>query len=102
MLGLNHRECDGKSGGSTNIPDNVGMASKLEPTKSAKVLNKKRNYAQFHLELGQSDFLLHACKTCGFEYSKGDEGDEKVHKTFHKNYTHGIPFKVSLELQLAV
>ncbi|KAK6231933.1 hypothetical protein SCA6_002006 [Theobroma cacao] len=28
-------------------------------------LNKKRSYAQFHLELGQSDFLLHACSTCG-------------------------------------
>ncbi|KAK6244435.1 hypothetical protein QUC31_010844 [Theobroma cacao] len=27
-------------------------------------LNKKRSYAQFHLELGQSDFLLHACSTC--------------------------------------
>ncbi|PPD73670.1 hypothetical protein GOBAR_DD29410 [Gossypium barbadense] len=25
-------------------------------------LNKKRSNAQFHLELGQSDFLLHACQ----------------------------------------
>ncbi|CAO2831821.1 unnamed protein product [Amaranthus hypochondriacus] len=58
-----------------------------------KILNKKRKYAQFHLELGQSDFLLHTCKICGIKYAKGDEIDEKVHTTFHKNYTHGIPFK---------
>lgn len=58
-----------------------------------KVLNKKRNYAQFHLELGQSDFLLHTCKICGIKYAKGDKADEKVHNTFHKNYTLGIPFK---------
>ncbi|KAI3447403.1 hypothetical protein Pfo_004068 [Paulownia fortunei] len=41
----------------------------------------------------QSDFLLHTCTTCGFKYASRDEGDEKFHKTFHKNYTHGIPFK---------
>ncbi|XP_021769539.1 protein CHROMOSOME TRANSMISSION FIDELITY 7-like [Chenopodium quinoa] len=58
-----------------------------------KNLNKKRKYAQFHLELGQSDFLLHTCKVCGIQYTKGDETDEKVHTSFHKNYTHGIPFK---------
>ena len=61
---------------------------------SGRTLNKKRSYAQFHLELGQSDFLLHSCSTCGFKYAPGDEGDEKVHKEFHKNYTHGIQFKV--------
>ncbi|OVA07137.1 N-acetyltransferase ESCO [Macleaya cordata] len=58
-----------------------------------KILNKKRSYAQFHLELGQSDFLLHTCSTCGLKYARGDEGDEKVHKEFHKTYTHGIQFK---------
>ncbi|KAM0883431.1 hypothetical protein ACQ4PT_031654 [Festuca glaucescens] len=31
----------------------------------AKVLNKKRSYGQFHLELGQPDFLLHTCAVCG-------------------------------------
>lgn len=62
-------------------------------SRKEKVLNKKRSYAQFHLELGQSDFLLHTCKICGINYTKGDEADEKVHSTFHKNYTHGIPFK---------
>ncbi|XP_075512449.1 protein CHROMOSOME TRANSMISSION FIDELITY 7-like [Primulina tabacum] len=66
--------------------DKIGMV------KCKNVLNK-RNYAQLYLEVGQSDFLLHTCKTCGFKYSTGDEGDEKVHKTFHKNYTHGILFK---------
>lgn len=70
-----------------NIVPNLGVP------KSGKVQNKKRKYAQFYLELGQSDFLLHTCTVCGFKYAKGDEGDEKFHKTFHKNYTHGIPFK---------
>ncbi|KAI9152787.1 hypothetical protein LWI28_001197 [Acer negundo] len=58
-----------------------------------KTLNKKRSYAQFHLELGQSDFLLHTCSTCGVKYAAGDESDEKAHKTFHKDYTLGIQFK---------
>lgn len=60
---------------------------------SSRNFNKKRNYAQFHLELGQSDFLLHSCSICGIKYAPGDEEDEKVHKTFHKNYTHGIQFR---------
>lgn len=55
---------------------------------------KKRSYAQFHLDFGQSDFNLHTCSTCGFKYSPGEEEDEKAHKAFHKDYTHGIPFKV--------
>lgn len=46
------------------------------------------------LKVGQSDFLLHTCKVCSFQYAAGDEEDEKVHRTFHKNYTHGLPFKV--------
>uniref|UniRef100_A0A803PFR4 Protein CHROMOSOME TRANSMISSION FIDELITY 7 n=1 Tax=Cannabis sativa TaxID=3483 RepID=A0A803PFR4_CANSA len=57
------------------------------------VKNKKRSYAQYHLDLGQSDFNFHNCSTCGFKYSPGDESDEKTHKEFHKNYTHGIQFK---------
>ncbi|KAK1358100.1 hypothetical protein POM88_051356 [Heracleum sosnowskyi] len=60
---------------------------------SSKVLSKKRNYAQFHLEFGQSDFLLHTCSTCGFKYATGDQEDENVHNSFHKTYTHGIQFK---------
>ncbi|KAF6161686.1 hypothetical protein GIB67_029130 [Kingdonia uniflora] len=61
---------------------------------SAKILNKKkRSYAQFHLELGQSDFLLHKCSMCGLKYARGDGDDEKIHKEYHKNYTHGIQFK---------
>lgn len=57
------------------------FAPDLGVAKSGKVLNKKRKYAQFFLELGQSDFLLHACTVCGFKYARGDEGDEKFHKT---------------------
>jgi hypothetical protein len=56
--------------------------------------NKKRSYAQFHLDLGQSDFTLRTCSTCGVKYAPGEEEDEKAHKAFHKVYTHGIPFKV--------
>ncbi|KAL9666290.1 hypothetical protein QQ045_000618 [Rhodiola kirilowii] len=69
------------------------------PTKNPKSLvgsrslNKKRSYAQLHLELGQSDFLLHSCSICGLKYAPGEADDEKLHTTFHKNYTHGLPFK---------
>lgn len=55
--------------------------------------NKKRSYAQFHLDLGQSDFNLRTCSTCGVKYAPGEEEDEKAHKAFHKVYTHGVPFK---------
>ncbi|KAM0940420.1 putative transcription regulator GNAT family [Dioscorea sansibarensis] len=58
-----------------------------------KILNKKRSYAQYHLELGQSDFLLHTCNVCGLMYAKGEEDDEKVHKEFHKEYYEGVRFK---------
>ncbi|XP_062093832.1 protein CHROMOSOME TRANSMISSION FIDELITY 7-like [Humulus lupulus] len=57
------------------------------------MVKNKRSYAQYHLDLGQSDFNFHSCSTCGFKYSPGDESDEKAHKEFHKNYTHGIRFK---------
>ncbi|CDO99933.1 unnamed protein product [Coffea canephora] len=49
--------------------------------------------AQLHLDLGQSDFLLHTCSTCGVKYACGDEADEKLHKELHKDYPHGIKFK---------
>lgn len=65
---------------------------------SQTVLNKKRKYAQFHLDLGQSDFLFRNCKTCGMKFVPGDEDDTKLHKEFHKNYTHGIGLKVMLKL----
>lgn len=61
--------------------------------------NKKRSYAQLHLDLGQSDFLLHTCSVCGVMYVTGDEEDEKAHKGFHNDYTRGIQFKVQM-LQL--
>ncbi|XP_043703579.1 protein CHROMOSOME TRANSMISSION FIDELITY 7 [Telopea speciosissima] len=70
------------------------IISTVEPAcTSGRILNKKRTYAQFHLELGQSDFLLHMCSICGLKYARGEEGDEKVHKAFHKNFTQGIQFK---------
>lgn len=79
---------------SSKIHDLEEKWTKLEQDKSNKVLNKKRKYAQLYLEVGQSDFLFHTCKICSFQYTPGDEVDDKVHKTFHKNYTHGLPFKV--------
>ncbi|CAK8535739.1 unnamed protein product [Lathyrus sativus] len=57
------------------------------------VKNKKRSYAQFHLELGQSDFLLRACSTCRIQFTPGDVEDEKLHAQFHKRYTQGIQFR---------
>lgn len=66
----------------------------------AKNLNRKRNYTQFHLELGQSDFLLRHCGECGVKYAPGDELDEKSHQSFHKNYMNGIPFKVRILVTL--
>ncbi|KAM0839616.1 hypothetical protein ACQ4PT_060212 [Festuca glaucescens] len=59
----------------------------------AKVLNKKRSYGQFHLELGQPDFLLHTCAVCGMMYARGNDEDEKVHRAYHKSYFQGVPFK---------
>ncbi|XP_023753324.1 protein CHROMOSOME TRANSMISSION FIDELITY 7 isoform X2 [Lactuca sativa] len=77
-----------------NDPNKLNFRQELVvATISKKVLNKKRKYAQFHLDLGQSDFLLHTCKTCGFKFAPGDEEDTRVHKEFHKSYTHGIHFK---------
>ncbi|KAI3738495.1 hypothetical protein L2E82_28529 [Cichorium intybus] len=76
-----------------NNPNKLDSGEQLVATNSRKVLNKKRKYAQFHLDLGQSDFLLHTCKTCGFKFAPGDEEDTRVHKDFHKDYTHGIKLK---------
>ncbi|KAM0890830.1 hypothetical protein ACQ4PT_026794 [Festuca glaucescens] len=59
----------------------------------AKVLNKKQIYGQFHLELGQPDFLLHMCAVCGLMYARGNDEDEKVHRAYHKSYFQGVPFK---------
>ncbi|XP_059669853.1 protein CHROMOSOME TRANSMISSION FIDELITY 7 [Cornus florida] len=85
--------CGGSIGEAEKRLNSVNSLSKPALTILGKTLNKKRSYVQYHLDLGQSDFLLHTCATCGFKYAAGDEGDEKVHKTLHKNYTHGIQFK---------
>lgn len=80
-------------------PVSANQRSKPESKLSCKTIikNKKRSYAQFHLELGQSDFLFRTCSTCGMKYTPGDEDDEKTHKAFHKDYTHGIRFKVQMK-----
>ncbi|KAL8048008.1 hypothetical protein ABFS82_07G036200 [Erythranthe guttata] len=87
------KQCEINSESNRGEHDYEDKSTNPEQAKCSIILNKKRSYAQLHLEVGQSNFLLHTCKTCGFKYATGDEGDEKVHKTFHKNYTHGIPLK---------
>lgn len=77
-------------------PISETRVSREECGSNGRNLNKKRSYAQFHLELGQSDFLLHGCSTCGVKYSPGDEADERNHSIFHKNFTLGVQFKVHL------
>uniref|UniRef100_A0A0D9UWV1 N-acetyltransferase domain-containing protein n=1 Tax=Leersia perrieri TaxID=77586 RepID=A0A0D9UWV1_9ORYZ len=81
-------------GGDTHSEGN-GATEAKRPKSSAdgKVLNKKRNYAQFHLELGQPNFLLHMCSVCGMMYARGNNDDEKVHKAYHKSYLEGVTFK---------
>ncbi|KAM3368379.1 hypothetical protein ACQJBY_016739 [Aegilops geniculata] len=77
-------------------PDPNSEAAEAKRPKSCgdgKVLNKKRNYGQFHLELGQPDFLLHMCAACGMMYARGNDEDEKVHRAYHKGYLEGVPFK---------
>ncbi|KAK7284786.1 hypothetical protein RJT34_19539 [Clitoria ternatea] len=76
-------------------PNAVNSHPNSEPSVTGKtvVRNKKRSYAQFHLDFGQSDFLLRACSVCGVEFTPGDPEDEKSHKEFHKRYTQGIQFR---------
>lgn len=69
-----------------------------DPKPVTVVKNKKRSYAQFHLDFGQSDFLLRECPTCGIKFTPGDPHDEKSHNEFHKSYTHGIQFRVNSSL----
>uniref|UniRef100_A0A0E0PB33 N-acetyltransferase domain-containing protein n=1 Tax=Oryza rufipogon TaxID=4529 RepID=A0A0E0PB33_ORYRU len=81
-------------GGDTHREGTCGMEVKRPKScADGKVLNKKRNYAQFHLELGQPDFLLHMCSVCGMMYARGNDDDEKAHKAYHKSYFEGVPFK---------
>jgi hypothetical protein len=41
--------------------------------------SKKRTYAQLHLELGQSDFVLHTCSVCRMMYGRGNDLSIKDH-----------------------
>ena len=74
--------------------DNLCSIAKSKSSKKEIKTKKKRTYAQLHLDLGQSDFNLHTCSTCGVKYALGEEEDEKAHKGFHRDYTLRIPFKV--------
>uniref|UniRef100_A0A1D1YG22 N-acetyltransferase ESCO2 n=1 Tax=Anthurium amnicola TaxID=1678845 RepID=A0A1D1YG22_9ARAE len=83
-----HGSCDDKA----DKLEDASLSSLKRPS-IGKLLNKKRSYVQYHLELGQSDFFLHTCSICGMKYTRGEEEDEQLHKTFHKNYHEGIPFR---------
>ncbi|XP_074572086.1 protein CHROMOSOME TRANSMISSION FIDELITY 7-like [Curcuma longa] len=89
---LDRSDCDGdrtrKDGG-----DAGAKAPVLITSGTSRIIDKKRSYAQYHLELGQSDFLLRSCSVCGMMYAPGDESDEKLHRDFHKKYYEGIRFK---------
>ncbi|XP_015582949.1 protein CHROMOSOME TRANSMISSION FIDELITY 7 [Ricinus communis] len=74
-------------------PISKNMCLKQESLSSGQMINKKRSYAQLHLDLGQTDFNLKTCSICGVKYAPGEAGDEKEHKTFHKNYTCGVQFR---------
>ncbi|KAF3542328.1 hypothetical protein DY000_02010181 [Brassica cretica] len=52
----------------------IGKPPRKGPSFAPKTLNKKRCYTQFHLELGQSDFLLRHCVECRATYAPGDDG----------------------------
>ncbi|XP_028547976.1 protein CHROMOSOME TRANSMISSION FIDELITY 7 isoform X2 [Dendrobium catenatum] len=73
------RSCEYKKSGSS-----------LNPCRN---LSKKRRYEQYHLDFGQSDFILYSCSVCGLMYSRGVEEDERVHRKFHQDYDRGIQFK---------
>ena len=81
-----------------NDSNKLDFREELLVGNTKRVLNKKRKYAQFHLDFGQSDFMFRNCKTCGFKFVPGDEEDAKLHKDFHKNYTHGIALKVRVNV----
>ncbi|PVH35523.1 hypothetical protein PAHAL_7G207400 [Panicum hallii] len=90
---------DPNSGGGEGHGQGSGGGAAAEEKRKPKgggrgdLVSKKRSYAQFHLELGQPDFVLHTCSVCGMMYARGNDDDEKVHKAYHKSYFEGVPFK---------
>ena len=91
-----------RSGGGEGHGQGSGAGAAAEEKRKPKgggrggLVSKKWSYAQFHLELGQPDFVLHTCSVCGMMYARGNDDDEKVHKAYHKSYFEGVPFKVLL------
>ncbi|WOK93135.1 hypothetical protein Cni_G01828 [Canna indica] len=73
-----HSTSDGGDGKKTDRGESEAKVSIV--SSSSKFLNKKRSCVQYHLEFGQSGFLLHSCSVCGMMYFCGDEIDEKLHK----------------------
>eukprot|EP00877_Chromochloris_zofingiensis_P003778 jgi/Chrzof1/13400/Cz07g31180.t1 len=48
---------------------------------------------QLFLDLGQKDFSSSKCSVCGMVYAKGQDEDEKLHKSYHISFTQGIKFQ---------
>lgn len=71
----------------------VHSESSTTQVQPEKIPGRKRVFGQYFLELGQSDFYLSKCTVCGLRYSRGDEEDEKTHKSFHRSHLQGIYFK---------
>ncbi|KAJ1271741.1 hypothetical protein BS78_06G149400 [Paspalum vaginatum] len=84
---------DGEGHGQGSDGGATGTKRKPKGCGRGEIFSKKRNYEQFHLELGQPDFVLHTCSVCGMMYARGNDDDEKVHKAYHKNYFEGVSFK---------
>ncbi|CAD6260390.1 unnamed protein product [Miscanthus lutarioriparius] len=84
---------DGEGNGHGSDGASTEAKRKAKGCRRGELVSKKRNYAQFHLELGQPDFLLHTCSVCGMMYARGNDEDEKVHRAYHKSYSGGVPFK---------
>ena len=90
------RSGDGEGNGHGSDGASTEAKRKAKGCRRGELVSKKRNYAQFHLELGQPDFLLHTCSVCGMMYARGNDEDEKVHRAYHKSYSGGVPFKVKV------
>ena len=56
---------------------------------------KAKHLTQMYLDVGQRDFHSKRCPTCGMVYTPGDQGDERLHASFHSNATRGLRYTVA-------
>ncbi|KAF2289634.1 hypothetical protein GH714_037626 [Hevea brasiliensis] len=80
-----NKRVEGNEGPGSDVlttPISKDLCLKPESRRSGKVLNKKRSYAQFHLDLGQSDFNFRTCSACGVKYAPGKKRMRRTIKHF--------------------